>query len=265
MSEIPEYDPHTAEHWGLVSNVRWASALGFKGLSRICFLYGLLVWKVVEAWYAMRNADGERRNIHLIRLRALSHQWRITEDKLHALAALHRVPVTRRFFGVVRALFIDRVLLSGVSIAVALALLIALDGPRRYWAPAATLVVSFAINNVLGWLRLESSAQRLRSVPIMVQALVGAPLIVFGHSHAPERVPLPNGAVYFNTGTWASDDASLAFTHLVVHSPGGDGTSGGGKGNQMHAELRQWRDGASAPFEAAEPALAHGSGKAPKA
>ncbi len=236
-NQIPEYDPHTAEHWGIVNYVKWASALGFKGMSRICYLYGLLVWKVVEAWYAMR-ADHERRQIHLIRLRALSHQWRLTEDKLHGLAALHRVPVTRRFFGVLRALFVDRVLLGGFSVGVALALFFSLQGPLRYWAPLATLAVCLGINDLLGRLRLESSAERLRSVPTLVQALVGAPLIVFGHSHAPERVALPNGAVYFNTGTWASDDAALAFTHLVVS----------GADDSRCAELRQWRDGVSAPF-----------------
>jgi len=234
-NQLPEYDPHVAEHWGVVNYFRWAKGLGLKGLARISYLYGLLVWKVVEAWYAMRNADSDRKKIHLDRLRALSRTWRITEDKLHALAALHRVPVTRRFFGVLRALFLDRVLLSGVSLGVALGLASGLHGMARLWAPLALLAGTLALNDVLGRLRLESSAQKLRSVPKLVHALLGAPLIVFGHSHEPERVALANGAVYFNTGTWASEDARLCFTHLVVT---GDG-----------AELRQWRDGASTPFK----------------
>src|SRR6185436_14802679 len=99
--------------------------------------------------------------------------------------------------------------------------------------PIALFGASLALNNWLGRLRLESCAEKLRAVPRMVQALVGAPLIVFGHSHAPERIPLPNGAVYFNTGTWASDDAKLAFTHLVVL----------GEPGARRAELRQWKDG----------------------
>jgi hypothetical protein len=72
----------------------------------------------------------------------------------------------------------------------------------------------------------------------LIQGLVCAPFIVFGHSHAPERVPLSGGATYFNTGTWASDDASHAFTHLMVVDDNG----------APRAELRQWRDGASAPY-----------------
>ncbi len=239
-NQIPEYDPHTAEHWGVVNYVRWAWGLGARGLARICYLYGLLVWKVVEAWYAMRNADSARRDVHLTRLRVLARTWRLTEDKLLALNALHRVPVTRRFFGVLRALFLDRVLLQGVALGVAAGLLAGLEGPARWLAPLAVVGASLLVSDLLGRRRLESSAQKLRAVPTLVQALVGVPLIVFGHSHAPERVPLPSGAVYFNTGTWASDDARLAFTHLVVVSDE----------NGRRAELRQWRDGASAPFDA---------------
>jgi UDP-2,3-diacylglucosamine pyrophosphatase LpxH len=237
-NQIPEYDPHTAEHWGFVNYVKWVSGLGWNGLARISYLYGLLVWKVVEAWYAMRNADADRKKVHLDRLRALSRTWRIAEDKLHALAALHRVPVTRRFFGVLRALFLDRVLLSGLAFGVALGLVTGLSGAPRLWAPISVLGGALLLNELLGRMRLESSAHKLRAVPRRVHALLGAPLIVFGHSHEPERVPLPNGAVYFNTGTWASEDARLAFTHLVVT----------GEGGEQRAELRQWRDGTSAPF-----------------
>jgi UDP-2,3-diacylglucosamine pyrophosphatase LpxH len=68
---------------------------------------------------------------------------------------------------------------------------------------------------------------------------VCAPLIVFGHSHTPERVPLPGGATYYNTGTWASDDGKQAFTHLLVVSD---------ENGAPKAELQQWRDGASAPY-----------------
>ncbi len=237
-NQLPEYDPHTAETWGFVHYFRWVRGLGLRGFARISYLYGLLVWKVVEAWYAMRGADGERKAAHLDRLSALSLHFRMTEDQLVALSALHRVPVTSTFLGVLRALFIDRLLLSCVAVGTAAGLALGLTGLPRVLAPVALLAVSFLANDQLGRARLESCAQKLRAVPRMVQALVGVPLIVFGHSHAPEQVPLPGGSVYFNTGTWASDDTSVAFTHLVVLHEGG----------QKRAELRQWRDGSSVTF-----------------
>ena len=239
-NQLPEYDPHTAESWGFASYFRWAIALGWTGLARISYLYGLLVWKVVEAWYGMRNADAPRRAAHLVRMKALSRQWKLTEDKLLALSALHRVPVTRRFFGVLRALFLDRLLLSGFGLVAALALVFAMTGHLRWAAPLLLVAGVVVLNDKLGKLRLASSAERLRSVPRLLQALVGVPLVVLGHSHAPERVALPNGAEYINTGTWASADARVAFTHLVVFATSDDG--------ERVAELRQWRDGESAPF-----------------
>ncbi|MEO6954796.1 MAG: metallophosphoesterase [Polyangia bacterium] len=235
-NQLPEYDPHTAESWGFTSYFRWALALGWTGLARISYLYGLLVWKVVEAWYGMRNADAPRRAAHLSRMKALSRQWELTEEKLLALSALHRVPVTRRFFGVLRALFLDRVLLSGFGVGAALGLVVALTGQLRWAIPLLLVAGVVVMNDKLGKLRLASSAERLRSVPRLLQALVGVPLVVLGHSHAPERVALPNGAEYINTGTWASEDARVAFTHLIIDRRGGQ------------AELRQWRDGESAPF-----------------
>ena len=70
-------------------------------------------------------------------------------------------------------------------------------------------------------------------------ALFRAPFIVFGHSHAPEQISLDGGGVYFNTGTWASDDDRFAFTHLLV-------TRGG---EAPRAELRQWKGGTSTPYD----------------
>ncbi len=64
---------------------------------------------------------------------------------------------------------------------------------------------------------------------------------MFGHSHTPERIALEGGTTYFNTGTWASDDTRHAFTHLLV-------TRGSELESAPHAELRQWRDGDSAPY-----------------
>lgn len=241
-SQLPHYDPHTAEHWGALSWLKWAWAQGLKGAVRVCFLYGLVVWNVVELWYALldRKHDSERRAVHQERLKALSTRWQITEDQLMELDGLRRQPVTRRLFAAFAALLIDRVLLSAVALAVATVLLIKLQGVWRAVGPAGALLGFVALNQVTNRPRVHSSA-KLRAAPSMIQRLVRAPIIVFGHSHAPERVPLDGGGTYFNTGTWASDDASRAFTHLVVTPPGAESEA-------PHAELRQWRDGASAPF-----------------
>jgi UDP-2,3-diacylglucosamine pyrophosphatase LpxH len=87
----------------------------------------------------------------------------------------------------------------------------------------------------------EEPSAPLGAVPERIRRHVAAPYVVFGHSHDAVRAPLENGGVYFNTGTWYPDEwpgVLRCFTHVVIeHRAGGP-----------HAELRQWRDGASRAY-----------------
>ncbi|HZS41631.1 MAG TPA: metallophosphoesterase [Polyangia bacterium] len=246
-NQLPDYDPHTAEHWGFVNYAKWAWAQGLKGAIRIFYVYGLLVWRLVELWYSLidRRNDSERRAVHRERLKELSTSWKIAEEKLVALDALRREPVTKRLYKLLSALFLDRVLLGAVGLAAASVLAAQLHGVwLRILVPFGTLLGFAALNQILGRLRLEPPSSRLRSAPELIRKLVRAPYIVFGHSHAPERIALSGGATYFNTGTWASDDEGSAFTHLMV-------TRGAAEANEVPlAELKQWRDGSSTKFGA---------------
>jgi len=84
-------------------------------------------------------------------------------------------------------------------------------------------------------------AEHMKIVPQKIRAHVGAPFVVFGHSHKPVALALDGGGWYFNTGTWvATEKPGLlrAFTHLVIrHGEGGP-----------RASLCQWRDGRSLAF-----------------
>jgi UDP-2,3-diacylglucosamine pyrophosphatase LpxH len=241
-NQLPEYDPHTAEQWGFLDYMKWGRTQGLRGAIRLSYFYGLLVWRLVELWYLLvdRQSDSERRAVHYERLRELSTHWKIAEEKLLALDALRRPPVTKRLVKLMAALFIDRLFLGAGALGLALALSVRLHGLWRVAGPLGTLVAAAVVNEVLNRLRLESPAARLRLAPQLIRRVLGAPFIVFGHSHAPETLSLDGGGVYFNTGTWASDDARYAFTHLLVTRRS--------DGEALQAELRQWRDGSSAPY-----------------
>lgn len=239
-NQIPDYDPRTAELWGFIDYVKWAWTQGLRGAVRLAYFYGLLVWRVVELCYSLRDVDEERRALHRARLRELSAHWKIAEEKLLALDARRAPPVSRRFFKILAALFIDRMLLGIVALVTAGVLVGHLHGLWKAVGALATLTVFALVNQALNRLRMGSSSVQLRAATNLIQSLVCAPLIVFGHSHTPEQVTLSNGATYFNTGTWASDDASHAFTHLVIV---------GDENGAPRAELRQWRDGASAVYD----------------
>ncbi len=243
-NQLPHYDPHTAEHWGVLNYARWAWAQGMRGAIRLFYLYGLLVWRLVEMWYALidRRCDSERRAVHRDRLKQLAAEWQIAEEKLVALDALRRTPVTKRLWKLLSALFIDRVLVGAVALAAATILGVRLHGWWRAVGPAATVLAFAVVNEILNRLRLASPSSRLRSAPQSIRRLVRAPYIVFGHSHAPEAIKLDGGGTYFNTGTWASDDARHAFTHLIVTRDDTESRA------EPRAELRQWKDGDSAPY-----------------
>jgi UDP-2,3-diacylglucosamine pyrophosphatase LpxH len=242
-NQLPEYDPHTAEAWGFLDYMKWGWAQGIRGGIRLAYLYGLLVWKLVELWYELvdRRQESERKAIHQQRLRALSQEYKVAEEKVFALDALRRVPATKRLFRLFSALFIDRFLLGIVAVVAGGVCIGKLDGWERAWVPAVILLVAALINQLLNRLRLLSSADKLRDAPRFIKELIKAPFIVFGHSHTPERVSLDGGGVYFNTGTWASDDDRQAFTHLLVTRSEEPGAP--------RAELRQWKGGASAPYD----------------
>jgi UDP-2,3-diacylglucosamine pyrophosphatase LpxH len=246
---MPDYDPHMAEHWGMFDYAKWAWALGLRGALRLFYAYGLFVWRVVEAWYSLidRRADSERRTVHQQRLAELSRTWQIAEEKVVALHSLRRMPVTRRLWRLLSALFIDRVLLGAAALAVAAVTAARLHGWWRVGAPVAVLIAFAVANEILNRLRLAPPSARLRLAPKRICDLVRAPFIVFGHSHTPERISLDGGATYFNTGTWASDDSRHAFTHLLV--------TRGPEPEAPRAELRQWRDGDSAPYVLSCPSL----------
>ena len=79
-NQIPDYDPHTAEHWGFGDYMKWAWAQGLRGGLRLAYCYGLLVWRVVELWYSLRGVEVERRELHHERLRELSAHLQMSED-----------------------------------------------------------------------------------------------------------------------------------------------------------------------------------------
>jgi UDP-2,3-diacylglucosamine pyrophosphatase LpxH len=236
-NQLPHYNPHTAEHWGFFDYMKWGLAQGLRGLLRLCYFYGLLVWRVVEGWYVLRSADDGRRKVHEARLLELSAQWRLAEDKVRALDGLRREPVTRRLWRLIAALFLDRVLLGMVALGTAAALGTNLHGWWRIAGPLGAILLFAFLNAKISRWRLRPAALKLRATTNLIQSLVCAPFIVFGHSHAPESVTLETGATYFNTGTWASDDPAHAFTHVLVTH-----------GEQPTAELRQWKNGGSAPY-----------------
>lgn len=238
-NQIPSYDPRTAETWSVLNYAKWAWGIGLGGAAKGFYLYSLLIWRLVEAAYRLteRSVDDERRKAHSDRLTRMASEWKIAEEKLQSLHALRRKPITHRVIGILFALFVDRIVLGAVTLAGMALLFFTQTGTNRLLALVPPLVFGLA-NQILNRHRLEKCAAKLRAMPGRIFEVLKAPLVVFGHSHEPERV-VQAGVVYFNTGSWADEYGGKKFTHLRVLRRTSD---------RSDVELCSWENGSSTPF-----------------
>lgn len=240
---VPSYDQRTAERWGMLDYIKWGISLGIRPMLWLAYLYGLLAWKASEIGALLRHPkeDTERRRRHQEELQALSREFRIQEEKLHALDELRVVPAVRRLGKILAVLFLDRVLLLLLSVPSLAALVYLSPGRWKIGSALAVLGLALLANYLMHRFRGVTSPTALRRVTRAIHKIIRAPLIVFGHSHEPERVPLPEGGVYYNTGTWMKDGSHLTGTHLVIHSPP--------HGQGLHVEMRKWHQGSPIKME----------------
>lgn len=244
LGSVASVDAHSTEEWTFGGYMRYAMSTGWRGVWR---LMGGYLRFVLGLWQASRThrallARRRRAHRHEARLAALADERGIPIETLRAIDGLRRMPIVRSLPRVCRMLMIDRMAMSAAAIAVAL--MVALVGGWP-WGFAGGLGV-VGLGMVVG----EATARRvprdpsvaLAMVPERIRRAVGTPIVVFGHTHVAQRVPLGAGGVYINGGTWLPairPGLLRAFTHVVILQGAG--------GPQVH--LRQWRDGRSRPFE----------------
>ena len=155
---------------------------------------------------------------------------------------MSRAPLTVSWRRLGRLLVLDKWLMIGGTLLISSVLLFA--APR--WLFLLGLVVCIPAT-VIAQIRLGkhmvTSQLPMRAVPRRLRDLVDAPVVVFGHTHDPRWQPIVGGGLYINCGTWLPalrPGLRRSFTHVLLQPrPNG----------KPLVELRQWRDGASLPFD----------------
>jgi UDP-2,3-diacylglucosamine pyrophosphatase LpxH len=248
----PELDPHGTEEWGFGGYVRYAMSCGwgsFVGLiaGYVRFTSSLLASRRMHRSTKRRRA---RQELHRQRMAAVAEAQALPMATAQAIDRLARAPVTKSARRLFAMLMLDRwatVLGGAASALLSLALL---SGGWRWLVTAAVAAAATFLARRDPNLAIGSQVPML-AVPDRIRSLVDAPLVVFGHTHDPKRAELRDGGVYLNCGTWlpASRPGILrSFTHVVLRCSGAS----------PDAEIRQWRDGRSVPFDEVAP-LARGS------
>lgn len=240
---VPDLAPHGSEDWTMAGYLRLTYDAGPRAALQIARGYFVAAVKLVAEWRSSRQLrDGRRRREkHLERLRALSTQVPLPEERLRALSGLQRRPVVTSLRRLLQVLMLDKICLWIGVIVLLVTALVAM--PLGWWLLGMLGVLGTAslAHRWLGHGRTVDPALPLDLTPERILEHVDARFVIFGHTHQPVARQLSGDRWYFNSGTWMpSGKPGLlrCFTHVLVrHTPEGP-----------RASLCQWRDGASRAF-----------------
>jgi len=154
----------------------------------------------------------------------------LPHSTLRALSALHRAPITTRFYRILREFWIDRLLLSVLMVLGTAALAVA---PVPTWVKfmvplSAFPLLYFVYESLARGETIFSAEQEIPRYAMKISGLIDASVVTFGHTHRPRVVPLGLDRVFVDTGTWApmtpggrtSEEAPGFRNYLMVTSEG---------------------------------------------
>jgi UDP-2,3-diacylglucosamine pyrophosphatase LpxH len=242
---VHEAESHQQEDWSFFGYLVFAMSLGASGALRLARGYQKFTTSLLSAHRAAtgdRVASAEMRASHEERRKALAVCWDLEEETLRKLDDLRRPPVVNHLRRLLSVLMMDKLLVYMPLLLLGLIGIIVFGLP---WG-AATAIGLYGLGQALtrwtGRGRSIDPAANLEIVSERIMRRVDVRFVVFGHTHEPVAKQLDEGHSYFNTGTWVpSGKPGLlsSFTHFVLRRVPNGGT---------HAELCQWRDGASRSF-----------------
>ena len=241
----PEIDPHGIEEWSFGGFLQYAWGRGVGSFLRLMGAYLRFTWALLGAGMMHRSMRRRRarRAIHRERLEREAKAGGLAIETAEAIDRLSRAPLTISWRRLGRLLVLEKWAVIGGSAFVSFVLLVALPFVWALLLTALVVTGGVMLLRTLGK-HLVTSQLPMRSVPRRLRALVDAPIVVFGHTHDPRWQPIQGGGVYINAGTWLPairPGLRRSFTHVLIQPLAG---------RPPVVELRQWRDGASLPFDA---------------
>ncbi len=206
LSRMGHFNPFAADFilsaWGYAAHWFRHYALSRRGIL-IPWAWGSL--QVMVAMLGLKRRMRRPPADYEGRLQVVAERNGVTADTAARLLRLQHPPVTERFSWIIRELWLDRLALA-VGTAIGMALLAVLGAP--WWASLAIPLLTAVFTQRVLKRRMggtisnrayKQNPERARKIA----ALVGAPLVTFGHTHEPTRVDLPGGATFVDTGAWA--------------------------------------------------------------
>ena len=243
----PDIDTHGTEEWTFGGFMRYALSDGVFRFGRYFASYTRFVaslWRSRQVHRSVRVRQ-VRAAEHNRAMNALCAETGVSRDALDHVDALARAPMTKSARRLMRMLRIDRWLIcSGVAL-LALAGLLLLPLWAGVIVAIAAVLAGYRATTLIGPAPAVQAA--MPHIPGRIRQVIDAPVVVFGHTHEPLNLPLADGGVYLNSGTWlpaVRPGLTRSFTHVAIMRD---------ESGAAHAQLRQWKDGQSKPFVERDP------------
>lgn len=206
MTHMGFFNPHASDY---ILNVfryftHWLKHYAFTRRSLVFhWVFGSIgvMWKLLETKRKLHAdpPDYDRA------LRSYAERTGLPESTLRALDELKRMPITTRWYRVLREFWMDRILAAAFFTSGTVALAVS---PIPLWIKLMVPITSFPLlyfiyESLVHGETVFTAADRASEYARRVAAIFDARVISFGHTHAPELVPLGPSTSYVNTGTWA--------------------------------------------------------------
>lgn len=249
VRRTPGMKEYGHEERGLASYISWGLMLGARGTIDLFRRFFFIVFELREIARAYTSENGKKvREEHERRLRALSEETGVSEERLREALSLHCTPLGVTPRGVLTSVMLDR--LSVFAAMVIALILIAVTWPLVGTSIALPMLVAllalWVVVHVLlsrGRPNVDPRVEMEVRTPDLAR-LFPASFIVMGHTHIPTTKSVREDITYINLGSWAEEepdpkdgDVTKAYraarTHLVVHAD----ASG------HHARLYEWHNG----------------------
>ncbi len=139
------------------------------------------------------------------RLKDTAERYGLTLEHVENLRRMHKLPITNRFYRIVREFWLDRLGIAFFMLLVAVILALV---PIPLWiklmVPFSTFPLLFFIYEYLAQGESVFSVEHeLPKYARKVADTLPVRLISFGHTHQPRLIPLARGVTFIDSGTWA--------------------------------------------------------------
>ena len=206
ISVMGYFNPHSTNFilnaWRYVAH--WLRYYAFTRRSLVFnWFWGSLL--VIAQLLGKMPVSRSRRRDHVEAVDRYAEAAGLSVELVRRIDALKRPPIVDRLFGLLRELWLDRVALA-LLMTVGTVVLAVSGAPLwlKLMVPLSSLPLVWMVYESLASTESVFGASKdLREAARTIATLLPVQVVAFGHTHAPEAVPLATGVSYVNSGTWA--------------------------------------------------------------